>query len=685
MDTTRKRAFLLIILSLCLGCSGRAETAHLQEWSSKAFQASPGGISNSQGMTGSGNPGDALLSDKIPPFSFIYGGKSSAVLLPTWKQAVGVSLKNTQVVRWTDPATGLEVKATATSYDDFPAVEWVLNFTNTGKQDTPILEDIQALDEALDMGGASQNLTLRQIAGSNASQNDFVPSERKLSAGTSFDFAPSGGRSSDSVFPFFNLQSDNGGVIVAIGWSGQWKAQLQRDQSGQTQVKAGMELTHLLLHPGETIRTPSILLLRWSDGDWIDAQNQFRRLLLAHYVPRLNHKPVQCCIGIQGFNCWSSGGASPQWCTEAGQIASAKINAEIGCDTLWMDAGWFDGEFPNGVGNWTVKQQAFPHGLKPIADACHALGLKWLVWWEPERAAGGTRIQKEHPEFLLGNLFNLGDPAALAWMTDMLNRQINEFGVDCYRNDFNMAPLSNWRNNDAPDRQGMTEIRYIEGLYSLWDSIRARHPNLWIDDCASGGRRIDLEMLKRAVVQTRSDSVGNPNRTADWEQSQSYGLALYVPEQATFGWSIEDTYYVRSCATNGWLGDLDLLNPAFSSELEKAKIAIKEIRENQRYWYGDFYPLTPWTMALDQWIAYQLNCPETNDGIVLAFRHGATIRGSLTVALRGIKPDLTYKVTFSDNNRNETSQSMSGKDLAHLELKILEPRSSLLVRYKAIP
>ena len=272
----------------------------------------------------------------------------------------------------------------------------MLRFENLGKADTPILENVQALDMAIDTTPAEEPVVLRQIAGSDASERDFVPSERTLAAGQQVNLAPAGGRSSNGTFPFFNLQFGSGGIIAAVGWSGQWAARLERAAQGPTRIRAGMEQTHLLLHPGEAIRSPSILVLRWQGGDWIDAQNQFRRLLLAHYVPRLKGKPVQCCIGAQSFNRDFAGGIAG-WNTEAGQIKSAKINRELGCDTLWLDAAWFVGGFPNGVGNWEVRPKEYPRGLKPIADECHRLGLKWLIWWEPERVGQGTRIARRTP------------------------------------------------------------------------------------------------------------------------------------------------------------------------------------------------------------------------------------------------------------------------------------------------
>ena len=285
------------------------------------------------------------------------------------------------------------------------------------------------------------------------------------------------------------------------------------------------------LHPGESIRTPRILLLRWS-GDRIEAHNQFRRLLLAHYLPKLDGHPVSLAIAAQSFNRWA-GGTRPNWATEAGQLVAAKVDRDLGCDTLWFDAGWFEGNFPNGVGNWFPKPKEFPNGLKPVGEACEKLGLKFLVWYEPERVARDTQLAREHPEFVLpankppgtGGLLNLGDPHAWRWLTDLLIRQITDFHIHTYRNDFNMDPLPFWRQNDPPDRQGISEIRYVEGLYAMWDEMRARFPRMYLDDCASGGRRIDLEMVMRSVVQTRSDSACTPGRS-EWDQSQAYGLNL---------------------------------------------------------------------------------------------------------------------------------------------------------------
>jgi hypothetical protein len=87
-----------------------------------------------------------------PPISFRYGGRTSAATLPEWKRTTGSRNRPDgaeHVASWTDPATGLEVTVTAVAYRAFPAVDWVVHFENQGSKDTPILEDIQALDVGL--------------------------------------------------------------------------------------------------------------------------------------------------------------------------------------------------------------------------------------------------------------------------------------------------------------------------------------------------------------------------------------------------------------------------------------------------------------------------------------------------------------------------------------------------------
>jgi alpha-galactosidase len=619
-----------------------------------------------------------------PPFSFVYDGVPSSQLLPTWEQRVQTKSEQGRVahkVQWTDAKSGLRVEAAVTVFERYPAAEWVLHFENTGSRDTPILENVQALDAQLRTGYYRKPAVLRQITGDVCGERSFLPANTTLEPGKPLAFAPVGGRPSNETFPFFNVQYGDEGLIAAIGWSGQWAARLERSAAGPTRLQAGMERTHLRLRPGERIRSPRILVMPWK-GDLLAAHNRFRRLLLFEYVPKLNGRPLRLPVASQCFDRYS--GTRPAWSTEAGQQRAVRATAELGCDTHWFDAAWFEGGFPNGVGNWFCRPQSFPNGLMPVSQAAHRAGLKFLLWFEPERVAAGSQIAREHPEFVFGGtnggLFKLNEPEARRWLTDLLSQRITQFGLDVYRNDFNIDPLSFWRGADAPDRQGITEIRYVEGHYALWDELRARHPGLWIDNCASGGRRIDLETLMRSVPLWRSDTGCGPGH-ADWDQVQALGLSQYVPLFTACAWEPK-AYTLRSAATAGAIAQFDYLDVMFP--MRHARAALDEVKANQKFWYGDFYPLTRATGGPDAMVAWQLHRADLDAGIVLAFRRGECPYPILETGLHGLKSAKRYEVESSDETRKILRRTMTGQELMlNLELRVPQRGTSLLLRYRS--
>ena len=173
---------------------------------------------------------------------------------------------------------------------------------------------------------------------------------------------------------------------------------------------------------------------------------------------------------------------SLNYVNEKNQLELLHQLPDVGLEGYWMDAGWFIGGWPSGAGNWDPDPK-FPRGLKPVGDAAHQRGLKFVLWFEPQRVSPGTMIAKQHPEWVLhlpddmtrdgwaknDGQFNFGIPAARQWMTSMLSQHLEDWGVDTYRNDNNQNPLPFWRAADVPDRQGITENHDIEGFYAFWD------------------------------------------------------------------------------------------------------------------------------------------------------------------------------------------------------------------------
>ena len=601
------------------------------------------------------------------PFSFIYGGRPSSELLPAWKQETSkTSLEGgrTELTRtYTDPDTGLELRFVAVQYSDFPVVEWTLHFRNGGERETPILQDVRALDSGFSryewppMEGVE--FRLHHFTGSPCRPDDYRPHVTELRPGQAMHVGAAGGRPTNSDLCFFNLEWPSEGVIIAVGWPGQWASSFTRDDRTALRVEIGQELLHTTLHPGETIRSPLIALLFWK-GDWIGGQNLWRRWMLQHNLPRPGGKlpPAPQFAAASSYQFGEMVEADEQ-----SQVFFVDRYLERGLklDYWWMDAGWYVNEsgWPN-TGTWEVDRGRFPNGLRVITDHARKRGVRSILWFEPERVTPGTWLYDTHPEWLLGQdgeqkLLNLGDPAAVDWWVEHASKVISEQGIDLYRTDFNIDPLPYWRGNDAEDRQGITENHYVTGFLAYLDALSRRFPSMLMDTCASGGRRNDLETLRRMVPLHRSDHILEPTSG----QCQTYGIAHFIPFFGA-GQLATDTYSIRSVMGPHFTACWDMRRDDLDDEhLAKVVEQWKSIAPN---FLGDYYPLTPYSLEPDVWLAWQFDRPEVGEGVVAVYRRPESIYEAARLPLRGLEETATYEVHNIDE---EAVAEFSGAELIH--------------------
>ncbi len=614
-------------------------------------------------------------------FSFQYDGSSSASLLGHWSRKTDERAPGEHSTRrdlaYLDPVTGLEIRVEAERFTDFPAVEWVITLANHSATNTPILENIEALDAALPVP-TSGEATLHWAKGGVASFDDFAPETTVLRDGQKRRFQPGGGRSSNEVLPFFNLQGPEGGVVAAVGWSGEWAAEFACEHGGQVSLKAGLARTHLRLLPGETIRTPKMLLLFYQGDRW-RGQNLLRQFILAHHRPLRGGQPM-----VAPVTCGNWGGTSAD--VHLDNIRQF-IQHQLPIEYYWIDAEWYGhGDWASNVGNWRVKPDLYPAGFKPLSDALRASGRELMLWFEPERVIKGTEWYKEHTGWMLdigGNtvLLNLGNPQARQFVTDFISDRIDEFGLGCYRQDFNMDPLPYWQAADAPDRQGITESKHIEGLYAFWDALLKRHPNLLIDNCASGGRRIDLETVGRATPFWRTNGPRDPIA----HQCHTYGLMPWVPLSATSQDREGDDYEFRSSMCSALCINWVHSGDGPSGRLPKdfpfawAKTTLDQYLQLRQFYYGDYYPLTSYSQSADVWMAYQLDGPAPGKGLVVALRRPESPYRSARLGLHGLDAGASYRVTNLDSKQQVTD---SGSALMRDGLEVVlpgKPGSALLL------
>ena len=298
-----------------------------------------------------------------PVFSFTYEDKSSDELLSHWRKersSIVLDDKRTeQSTVWTDPETGLEVRLVGVEYMDFQAVEWTVYFKNTGKENTPIIQDIEAINLTFQRGPEAEFI-LHGTKGDWCTADSFQPFDQTLEPKSSRQFAPYGGRPNNSAFPYYNLQMPGGGVFLAIGWPGEWASSFERDADKGLHITAGQQLTHLSLKPGEEIRSPLIALLFWHGSDVVVAQNLWRRWMIAHNLPRTadgNLPPTQIVA------CSSHQFKEMTQANEDNQkmFIDRYLKEGMKLDYWWMDAGWYPcgGEWVN-TGTWEPDPVRFP-------------------------------------------------------------------------------------------------------------------------------------------------------------------------------------------------------------------------------------------------------------------------------------------------------------------------------------
>jgi alpha-galactosidase len=622
----------------------------------------------------------AVFRSDHPPFSFVYGGKNSGDFLSTWKKDEQTQPSDggeTHHFTFTDPATQLEVAIDVRTFTDFPAVEWLMHFTNKGAQDTPILEQILPLDWPDALKGLGGECLLHLTQGSRGGPTDYQPYERMINGGDGVQ----GELCSSNDLPFFNLQHGDQGVIEAIGWSGTWRASFLPDHDNTAvRFQAGAQQTHLLLHPGETIRMPRILLMPWH-GEYADSQNLWRRLALAYYSPRdLQNKRIDVPFTVGS------------WGEEPIDKQIALINAvhdrKIGMEVYWMDAGWYGDPAKNwgeNRGNWTPNKKDFPNGLKPLGDLLHQLDYGFLLWMAPEQAVSGTAILTQHPDWFIPDnptreRIKMGDPAVCKGITDYVTAILKDAGANWFRQDGDSAPEGP---GDAPDRIGMGEINYVTNFLTFWDSLRTNIPGLQIDNCDSGGKRLDLDTMSRSISLWRSDSMVAAYDPS-MEQCQAQGMIQWIPlsagsypvdASATPG-SAKQLYEARSTYCAGW---------GFGISLPLAdwmKAQSDEYSQVRPYFYGDFYPLVAYTMSLDAWAAWQLDRPDLKSGVVILLRRQQSPFSTITLPLHKIDPAATYEVEVRSGIAKAAVQKMSGADLVKLPISIADEPGSALVFYK---
>ncbi|MFC6083512.1 alpha-galactosidase [Sphaerisporangium aureirubrum] len=283
-----------------------------------------------------------------------------------------------------------------------------------------------------------------------------------------------------------------------LAWSGNQVLAAERTPAGTRHLAAGETLLagEVVLGPGDSHRSP------WQYGSWgvgLDGlAARFHRHLRARPVHPRSPRPVV-------LNTWEA----VYFRHDLGVLSAlAERGAEIGAERFVLDDGWFLGrrDDTTSLGDWTVDPAVWPDGLEPLAARVRELGMDFGLWFEPEMVNLDSELARAHPGWVFDaghgpglpsryqHVLDLGHPEAYAYLFERMSTLVGALGVAYIKWDHNRYLLD--AGHTPAGRPGVR--RQVEQAYRLMAELKAAHPGLEIESCASGGGRIDLGVLEFA-------------------------------------------------------------------------------------------------------------------------------------------------------------------------------------------
>ncbi|GAB2694432.1 alpha-galactosidase [Microbacterium marinum] len=313
---------------------------------------------------------------------------------------------------------------------------------------------------------------------------------------------------------------------IHLAWSGNARTFAERTPTGEAFLGAG-ELYlpgEIRLAPGEEIASPEVL------GSWGDGLDALAARFHDEWRARPQHPRRPRPITLNTWEAVYFDHRLPKL------IALADAAAEIGVERYVLDDGWFRHRRDDtaGLGDWYVDDTVWPEGLHPIADHVVAKGMEFGLWFEPEMVNPDSDLARSHPDWLLHGrtqlppsarqqqVLNLAHPEAYAYILEVISAILAEYPISYIKWDHNRDLVDA---ASGPGGAGQVHAQTL-AVYRLIDELKAAHPGLEIESCASGGARVDLGILGRTDRIWTSDCLDPVERL----ENQRY-TALVVPPE----------------------------------------------------------------------------------------------------------------------------------------------------------
>jgi alpha-galactosidase len=466
------------------------------------------------------------------------------------------------------------------------------------------------------------------------------------------------GRTSHEAFPGSILlapttDEESGDCFAMhLGWSGNHRLIIERLSTGDIQIQMGVLLFsgEGNLNPGESMASPYLYSAYSSSG-----LNDLSQKMHAYIRSNILKFPIADKPRPVTVNTWEAIYFDH---THERLAALADSAADVGVERFVLDDGWFRGrgDDTSSLGDWYPDEEKYPNGLQPIADYVRSKGMEFGLWVEPEMVNPNSDLYKAHPDWALGIgnytkitgrnqlVLDIANPNVSEYLFERISQLVGDHGISYLKWDMN-------RDLVLPgDSSGKATVyRQTGALYALMDRLLASFPELEIESCASGGGRIDYEILKRTHRFWTSDS----NDSVERMRIQN-GFSYFFPPEvmgAHIGpaWSHTSGRGLHAgfralVASYGHMGIEADLTKMSKEDVEIMRTAVARHKADRNIWHsGTFHRIK----TVDENLLGALSVSQDQSAARLVLVEIDRPRSTVPPRIRipGLDPDETYHVS----------------------------------------
>lgn len=484
--------------------------------------------------------------DKIPMLEVIFEDNVRDVELQYVSgDIINIEGRPTLKIIQKDKFYPLEVTSYIRVFDELDMMEKWIEVRNTSKKQNIKIENLQSGSIVL----PANEYLLKHMTGKWG--HEFQPVETELTMGIK-TLQSKNFKSSLSTPPFYLVKPKNKNDSKDLAWfgtiqySGNWRIDFEKFYDGNVQIVSGINFwdTDWNLKPGAIFTTPKAILGYTEKGSEGAAQamSAYIRTSILPEVHRNDLRPIL-------YNSWY---ATEFEVNEAHQLALAEIAKEIGVEMFVIDDGWFKGRVNDhaGLGDWEVDKTKFPNGLNPLIKKINDMGMQFGIWVEPEMVNPDSDLYRKHPDWVFhfpnrkrneGRnqlMLNLAKEDVYQYLLKSMTQLLQVHDIDFIKWDHNRI-LSEPGWLDVPEEiQREARIRYVDNLYRLIEELKIKFPDVWFENCSSGGGRVDLGMMARMDQAWVSDNTDPLDRIFI-----QYGYLNMFPANTMVSWVTDENHH----------------------------------------------------------------------------------------------------------------------------------------------